>query len=290
MAAQAGTGIECLEAVRLGFGGVHHFPDVNAHFIAQNGQLIDQADVDVSIGVLQDLLHLCHSGRRYGGHVPIQNGVVHHGDHLRGVSTDGTHNLGGVAGLIDEVARIHPLRGEAQVKVLPALEAVALLQDGANQLLRGAGIGGGLQHHHGPPSEVLGDGDGGIPDVADVRLLVLVQRRGHADGDEIHITHPGEIRGGAEHSGLHQLFQIRVHHVADVVFPGVHHVHLFLLDIKADGAEPVFRLIHRQGQSHVSQTADTHGQGLILDLFDQFFFHGHINYSSKDFFKLDKNF
>jgi len=272
---QAGAGIEGLEAIRLGLGRVYHFPDVDVHFIAQNSQLIDQAYVDVPIGVLQDLLHLRHGGRGYGGHVPIQNGAVHHGDHLRGVSTDGTHNLRGVAGLIDEVTRIHPLRGEAQVKVLPALEAAALFQNGADQLLRGAGIGGGLQYHHGTGLEVFGDGNGGIPDVADIRLLVLVQRCRHTDGNEIYFTDFGEIRSSLQHPGGDQLLQVRIHHVADVVFPGVHHIHLFLLDVKANGAEAVFRLIHRQRQTHIPQAAHAHGQGFVLNFGDQFFLDAH---------------
>ena len=60
-----------------------------------------------------------------------------------------------------------------------------------------------LQHHDGAPGQMLGNGNRGIPDITDVRLLVLVQRSGHADGNEIHIAHPGKICGGAEHSAGH---------------------------------------------------------------------------------------
>ena len=203
MPAQARTGIERLEAVGLGLGGVDDLPDVDVHFVAQNGQLIYQADVDVAVGILQDLLHLRHGGRGYGGHISLQDGAVHHGDDLHGVGADGTHNLGGIAGLVDEIARIDALGREAQIEVRPALEAAALLQKGLEQLLSGAGISGGLQHHDGAPGQMLGNGNRGIPDITDVRLLVLVQRSGHADGNEIHIAHPGKICGGAEHSAGH---------------------------------------------------------------------------------------
>ena len=175
VAPQAGAGIEGLEAVGLGLGGVDDLPDVDAHTVAENGQLVDQADVDVAVGVFQNLLHLRHRRGGNRGDVPVQNGPVDHGDDLHGVLSNGAHDLGGVAGLIDEVARIDALGGEAQVKVLPALEAAALLQDGLQELFRGAGVGGGLQDDDGAPGQVLGNGDGGVPDIADVGLLVLVQ-------------------------------------------------------------------------------------------------------------------
>ena len=106
--------------------------------------------------------------------------------------------------------------------------------------------------------EVAGYGLGGIPDIADIRLLVGVQRRGNTDGDEIHVLDKGEVGGGPQHPGGHQLPQVGIHHVANVVRPGVYQVHLFLLDIKADGTKPMLGLVHRKRQAHVAQAADTH--------------------------------
>ena len=279
MTAQTGAGIEGLEAVGLGLGSVDDLPDVDAHLVAQNGQLVDKADVDVAVGVLQDLLHLRHGGGGHGVHIALENGAVDHRDHLGGVVTDGAHHLGGVAGLVHQIARIHALGGEAQIEVLTALETAALLQNGLEQLLGGAGIGGGLQHHHGAGLEILGDLDGGVLHIADVRLLVGIQRGGDADGDKVHIADPGEIGGSAEHTALHQLCQLVVHHIADVVLTGVDQIHLFLLHVKTDGLEAVACLVHCQRQTHIAQTAHAHGQGLILNFLNQFFLHRHINRS-----------
>ena len=53
-----GPGIERHEAERLGLGGVDHFPHVDAHAMAHQRQLVDQADVDGAEGVLEQLHHL----------------------------------------------------------------------------------------------------------------------------------------------------------------------------------------------------------------------------------------
>ena len=88
----------------------------------------------------------------------IQDGRINHGNYLGGVSPDRAHYLGRVAGLIDLVTGIDPFRGKAQIEILAAGKAAALLQDGLKQLLGGTRIGGGFQHHHGALLQILGDG------------------------------------------------------------------------------------------------------------------------------------
>src|SRR5207253_5623198 len=46
VAPQTGTGVERLEAERLGPGRVDHLPHVNTHAVEDQFQLIDQGDVD----------------------------------------------------------------------------------------------------------------------------------------------------------------------------------------------------------------------------------------------------
>ena len=209
----------------------------------------------------------------------VQNSGVDHGNDLCGVRTDSPHHLGGVAGLINQISRVHPLGRETQIELLAALQARALLQNRLEQFLRGAGIGGGLQHHNASRLQMARNGPGRIPNVADIRLLMGVQRRGYADGDKIHVLYEGKVGRGPEHSGGYQLPQIRVHHVPDVVLPRVHHVHLFLLDIKADGTKAVLGLVHRQRQTHIAQTADAHEQSLVLNFLNQPIFHSHASAS-----------
>ena len=210
-------------------------------------------------------------------YVAVENGAVDHGDDLRSVRADSAYHLGSIAGLVNEVARIDPLRRKAQVKVRTALQTAALLQNGTEQFLGGTGVGGGFQHHNGAPPEMLGNGDGGIPDVADIRLLVLVQRGGNADSDKVYIPNKTEIGGGRQHSVLYQCLQIGIDHIADIVLSGIDHIHLFPLHIEADGLKAMLRLIHCQRQTDIAQAADAHDQCLILNFLNQLFLYGHIH-------------
>jgi hypothetical protein len=62
MPTQTGTGIERVEAERLGGSGRDHLPNVDVHAQAQQLEFIHQCDVDAAIDVLQQFGHL--RGRR----------------------------------------------------------------------------------------------------------------------------------------------------------------------------------------------------------------------------------
>ena len=53
--AEAGAGIERLKTKRLRLGGIDHFPDIDSHLVVEHLQLVDEGDVDGSIGVFEDL-------------------------------------------------------------------------------------------------------------------------------------------------------------------------------------------------------------------------------------------
>ena len=108
---------------------------------------------------------------------------------------------------------------------------------------------------------------------------MTVQGRGNTDSDKVHVPDKAEIRGGAEHAGLYQRFQVSVYHVTDIVLPSIHQVDFFLLHIKANGFETVLGFVNSQRQSHIAQAADAHGHGLALDLLNQFCFDAHVNRS-----------
>ena len=118
VAAETGAGVEGREAVGLRLGGVYYLPHVDAHAVAEHAELVDEADVDVSVGVLEDLLHLGHGRARHARHAPLEHRLVDRADELERLLADGAHHLGRVLGLVDEVARIHALGREAQVEAL----------------------------------------------------------------------------------------------------------------------------------------------------------------------------
>ena len=93
----------------------------------------------------------------------------------------------------------------------------------------------------------------GGADVADVRLLVSVERRRHADAHAVALRRVGKVGRGDELSGLDERFEILVHHIANVVFTGVDHIHFFFLHVKAIDLEAGLRLFHRKRQADVAK-------------------------------------
>lgn len=93
-----------------------------------------------------------------------------------------------------------------------------------------------------------------------------VQRRGHAERDEVALGHAGEVVGGLEHAGGDELRQVLLHHVADVVLTGVDHLHLGGLHVEADGAEARLGLLHGQGQAHIAEAHSAAGDGAVLNV------------------------
>ena len=53
-----GPGPERLVAERLGRGGVQRLPDVDAEVAGEHGELVHERDVDLAVGVLDQLGHL----------------------------------------------------------------------------------------------------------------------------------------------------------------------------------------------------------------------------------------
>ncbi len=106
---------------------------------------------------------------------------------------------------------------------------------------------------------------GRVPHAAQIRLLMDVQRRRHTDRDKIHVFDKGKIRGRRQKPFVHQLLQVLVHHIANVVVPLVHHLHFSRLLVETDGLKSRFRLFHRQRQSHIAKADHAHGDLSFCD-------------------------
>ncbi len=110
MAAQPRPRVKRLKAVGLGLGGLDDLPHIDAHAVADDGHLVRKADVDVAVGVLQQLLHLGHGGGRDLVDAAGQHAAVQRRGDLGGVAPDAADHLGGVFGLVLLVAGVHALR------------------------------------------------------------------------------------------------------------------------------------------------------------------------------------
>ena len=144
MAAQARPRIKGHEAKGLGFGGVDHLPNVNAHGGIDDLQFVDQGDIDAAEYVLRQL-------GRLGG---AAGGNRHEG--LDGPAIDGLgpFEAGGRVAADDfgnerhfavGIARVFPFRREGQMEIRPRLEAGTTFQHLPQVFVGGAGIGGGFQ-------------------------------------------------------------------------------------------------------------------------------------------------
>ena len=114
MAAEAGAGIEGLEAEGLGLGRVDDFVDVDAHAHAKLLELVDQRDVDAAIDVLKQLGHL-GDGWAADRHDAAEDGAVEGGGQLRGGRAAAADHLGNVVTRDGVVAGIFALGREGDV-------------------------------------------------------------------------------------------------------------------------------------------------------------------------------
>ena len=105
---------------------------------------------------------------------------------------------------------------------------------------------------------------------------MLVERRRHADGDEIRLVNFGKIRGGAELSALHKGAQVFVDYVADIVLAAVDFVDLLRLNIKAGDRIARLGLLDRERQANIAQPDHADRQRAVSHFLQQFCFHTHL--------------
>ena len=116
-----GPGPEGHEPERLGRRRVDDLPDVEAHPLAQQGQLVHEGDVDVAEDVLEELGELGRVGRRELDHrgVDVAQERGRPRRRLRGHPADqARHGALGARG----ISRVHPLGSEREVEVTPGDE------------------------------------------------------------------------------------------------------------------------------------------------------------------------
>ena len=112
---------------------------------------------------------------------------------------------------------------------------------------------------------MLGNALGRALHIADIRLLMRIQRRRHADCNKVHVFHKRKVICCGKHAVLYHLGQVGIHHIPDVVFPFVDKPYFFALHVKANGLKPSFCLLHCQGQSHVTKSNYTHNNFFVFD-------------------------
>ncbi len=195
------------EAERLGRSGGDGVPHVDPQAVAQLGELVDQREVDLSVGVLQDLRRLGLASAAGDvdvlGQLPVEVG--------RPVTTgrgEPADDLRGVVEAEAGVSGVDPLRGEGEVEVDARLQA-RLLQQLADDPVGGPGVGGRLDDHQLAGAQMAAHRTGRRDQRAEVRPAVRVHRRGHADHDRGAAAEEGRVGVRVEHPGQRGEFLVR---------------------------------------------------------------------------------
>ena len=247
------------QEVPLGARSFEHFDGVDADLVEDHREFVHQRDVEVALGVFDDLGgfgHLDRAGRVDAGGDHGAVNLFNLLEGFRGVAGDDLHDLGDGAFL---VARVDALGGVADVEVLLPLEAREFLEDGNADFFGGTGIHGGFVHDDGAALEVLADAFGRFDQRGEIRLVGFVHRGGHGDDDEVgfaddlRVGAAGEVHGGLEVCGAH--FAGRIH-VAGVG------VDFLLVEVKTDGLH-FFAELDGEGQAYVAEADYCDGGHLL---------------------------
>ena len=195
MPAEARSRIERMEAERLGCGGIDDLPDVQIHAQAEHLELVHERDVHAAIDVFQQLRHL-RCGRRRDRNGAAEDRPIKCRRQFRspagsrppitfGMSWRATCVLPGSSrsgekATQNSLSRCCPCARRVQAGL------VFLLENRNQHFFRGPGIGCALQNNNLPGAQMRRDRVGGVGDVAEVGLVIFVERRGDADDDRIH--------------------------------------------------------------------------------------------------------
>ena len=129
--------------------------------------------------------------------------AVHRLRHLQAPRRDAAQHLGGVVGEELGVPGIDPLRREGQEEVLVGL-AAGLHEPGEQHLAGEAGEGGALEDDQLRPLHPGREHLRRVHDERVVRVLGLVERRGHADDDDVRRREHVRVGRGVERAGRDQ--------------------------------------------------------------------------------------
>jgi hypothetical protein len=137
---------------------------------------------DVAVGVLEQLGHLRLAGATHG-HDPVDQLAVELLGGLAAGRSQPANDLGGRPEPEGLVARVDPLGGVGESEVLAGPQARALFEEWAHDLLRRAGIGGGLEHDEHAWLKVVADLLHRRDDGSEFRSAVVAEGRRHASHD-----------------------------------------------------------------------------------------------------------
>ena len=264
MPAHAGARREAHVAERLGAGGVDGAPDVDVERGGEHRQLVDERDVHVPEGVLEQLDQL-GLGRRAHGHDLVDERAVERLDAEPRRLVDARHHLGRVHEAPPGVAGVDAL-GRVPEEELAGPQP-RLLEDRPHQLVGGPGVGRRLEDDERAGSQPAGEGRRRVLDVGQVGRAVA-QRRGHGDDGDVE----GSDVGGVAHrpvAGLQRAAELVVGDVGHVRAAGLQGGGALGGGLEPDHLEPDLDRPHGDGEAHVALADDEDLRRALVQLAEQ---------------------
>ena len=135
------------QEVPLGAGRLEHLGGVEIEFVEKDRELVDERDVHVPLGVLDDLGRLGDADRGCAVNPCADDPAVQFGHSVRGLGRGSADDLYDVGEAPSAVPGVDSLRGVADREVLVDLQAGRLLKDRDAVLLGAPRIHRGLVDH-----------------------------------------------------------------------------------------------------------------------------------------------
>src|SRR5262249_27081831 len=130
--------------------------------------------------------------------------------------------------------------------------------DREDKLLGGAGIRSGFEGNELAALKMRLNHDGGLLDVAEIRLAALIERSRDADDDGVYFFQLRGVAGRGKVAAVDELLNFRLRDVLDVRLSGVEGVDFLLIGVKAGDFVSGFGETQRQRQAHVAASDDSY--------------------------------
>ncbi len=175
--------------------GLEHFERVDPHLVEDDGELVHEGDVDVALGVLDDLSSLRHFNAAGAMDTGLDDNAIDARDGVQRLLVAARDDLLDRGEAVDLVTGVDALRAIANLEVDTALQTGFLLQDRYTDLLGHAGVDGRLVDDDAARGQVSAHRGARRGNRGEVRGRILVDRCRDSDDDELRLLEAGRVAG-----------------------------------------------------------------------------------------------
>src|SRR5918992_3364629 len=228
------------QKVPLGGGGSQHLVGIDTHLVEDKRQLIHERNIEISLGILNDLSCLGDLDSRRPVHTGLNHRAIDRRDCIQCLWILPGDDLDNGGEGMFFITGIDPLRRITHKKLNPALQSRLTFKHRDTLLLGGTGIYGRLIDHNATALQLPSYGLRGVNHRGEIGLFGLIDRGG--DSDDMEISSPEIVRiRGIEDICSSQV--LRVYLMGPVYTPS-ERLDADWIDVKSDHL-PLFSKRHR---------------------------------------------